>query len=93
MTDIREGNRTTTNSGKTPVGDKPQVEVYDTGTTNASTTTANGVTRYSTITSAPAYDTTVRRDVAPVESGPNWGGIILGLLVVLALIILLIWLL
>lgn len=94
MTDLREETRTTPNAQATPVDDKPQVEVYDTGTANTAGLNANDVTRHgSSVTTAPAYDADARRDVARAEPGPNWGGIILGLLVVLALIILLIWLL
>lgn len=89
MTDVREGTRTTTDTQATPEDGKPQVEVFDTGA--ASAANATGVSADNVTT--PAYDANARRDAVRSETSPNWGGIILGLLVVLALIILLIWLL
>jgi len=76
---------TTTNAG-----DRPNVEVYDTGTgnTGATTTGATDTARdMRTTTTGPRFD-----DTPPARSGTNWGTILLVLLIVIALVLLAMWL-
>ncbi len=86
MANVRETQRTT-NANTTAVDGQSNVEVFDNDRATATDVTRDSGTFRQSDT-MPA-DTT-RRDIA--EPGTNWGAIILGLLVVLALIALLIWL-
>lgn len=85
MANVRETQQTA-NRDTTTVDGQSNVEVFDNDRTSADMARDTGTYRQ---TDTLASDTT-RRDIA--EPGTNWGAIILGLLVVLALIALLIWL-
>ena len=84
----REEKNTTTQPTTSGTGGvKPTVEVYD--------TTSTGTTKSMYDEDRPAgttYTTSTTGDAGTVKSGTNWAAIIIGILVVLALILLVIWL-
>jgi hypothetical protein len=88
MANIREDPNatTTTPSG----GDAPRVEVYD---NNKPDTTRVMHDEERPLGTASPYATATHTNVEPVHTGTNWGALILGILVVIALIFLLVWLL
>lgn len=88
MTSIREESRTTKNSATTTVGDTPQVEVYD---NNKPSATSIMHDEGRTPAANSSYGTSTRDSVPQPRSGTNWGSIIIGLLVILALIALIMW--
>jgi hypothetical protein len=82
MVDAQEQPRTTSPSSAAstePAGGIPHVQVYDT-----TRTSAPGVT--------PPYGAPNTDDIGAARPGMNWGAIIVGILVVLALIYIVMWL-
>ncbi len=90
MTSIREEPRNAnaaTTTGTT-AGDTPQVEVYD---NDKPSTTRIMQDEERTHPANSTYGTSTRASVPQPRSGTNWGSIILGILVILALIALIMW--